>query len=372
MKSFKIFAAAFAAVFFVACQGGRAVVDCTVDGAPDAVLVLKQLNGNAADVLDTVKTDASGHFRYKVKVAEGNPEFVYVYKGDSRLASLLLESGEKAVVSADTLGSYTVEGSAGSALLEKGDRAFREFLAELLNLGESGAGNAEVNRAYLKHYRESTRFVLENCKSLAVIPVLYESYNGTPVTFVSINDALVFRSVCDSLKTVYPDSKYVKALEQETARRENMFEISNRLKNAEEVAYPNLSMPSINGEKVDLYSLDAKVVMVYFWSVSDATHKMFNLEVMKPLYEKYHPLGLEIYAVCVDSDKVAWAQTVKAQDLPWINVNDGLGVASRSLSLYNVQNVPACILVSQTGLTPVPVGEKQLRKALEAGLAMKH
>ena len=100
MKSYKIFfAAAFAAVFFASCDADRASLECTVDGLPDAALVLKQLNGSVQDVLDTVKTDASGRFKYKFSVKAGEPAFFYIYKGDTRLASLLLEAGEKVSVS---------------------------------------------------------------------------------------------------------------------------------------------------------------------------------------------------------------------------------------------------------------------------------
>ena len=96
-------------------------------------------------------------------------------------------------------------------------------------------------------------------------------------------------------------------------------------------------------------------------------HKMFNLDVLKPLYEKYHPRGLEIYAISVNADKVAWAQTVKAQELPWINVNDGLGTASGSLYAFNVQSIPSMLLLSADGTEFIP-GERQLRAKLEKQL----
>ena len=78
---------------------------------------MKLLNVNRYDVLDTVKTDASGKFSYKVNVEKGQPEFLYVYHNDKRVASLLLEAGDKVNVTADTLGNYTVEGSEESARL---------------------------------------------------------------------------------------------------------------------------------------------------------------------------------------------------------------------------------------------------------------
>ena len=363
MKSSRIILLA-AAMLAAACQADKASVDFTASDAPSCTLVLKQLDGTAVSVLDTVRTDASGHFRYNVKVAGGNPEFVYVYKGERRLASLLLEKGEKAVVSADTLGNYEVSGSGGSALLKEGDDAFRAYVNALYSLSASGASRSEINKEYVNHYRASSRFVLSNSKSLASIPVLYENIGGATYTFGSVNDALIFRTVCDSLKSVYPDSKYVKALEAETVRREQLFSLQNRIDAAGQRSYPPLSLPSINGEIADIDSLGSKVTLLWFWDAREATHKIFNLDVLKPVYEKYNPKGLEIYAVCVDPDKAEWAQVVKAQELPWVNVNDGLGTASRALYLYNVQHVPACFLMSDNGLQAVEVSEKALRTAL--------
>ena len=367
MKNSRIFLVA-AALIAASCNADKASVDCTVADAPSSALVLKQLNGTMVEVLDTVKTDASGHFRYDVKVAQGKPEFVYVYKGDQRVASLLLEKGEKAVVSADTLGNYDVSGSEGSALLKQGDDSFRTYVANLYALAAAGAPQAEINKEYVSHYRNSTRFVLSNSKSLAVIPVLYENIGGATYTFGGVSDALVFRSICDSLKTVYPDSKYVKALEAETVRREQLFSLQNRIASAGERAYPALSLPSVTGKTADLDSLDAKVKLLWFWDAREATHKIFNLDVLKPVYEQYKAKGLEIYAVCVDPDKAEWAQVVKAQELPWVNVNDGLGTASRSLYLYNVQSVPSCLLLTEDGITTVKASEKPLRAALDREL----
>ena len=364
MKSSRILVLAAVVLSAAACQGGKATVDCTVADAPSASLTVRQLNGTTPVVLDTVKTDAAGRFSYKVKVEEGNPEFIYVYKGDTRLASLLLESGEKAVVEADTLGNYSVSGSDGSALLKEGDDAFRAYVGNLLALSEAGAPNSDIAKEYVRHYREAVKFVMVNSKSLAVIPVLYENIGGSTATFSGLSDALVFRSACDSLKTVYPGSKYVKALEAEAARRENLMVISNRIKTAEERAYPNLRMPSFDGTPAEIDSLDAKAILVYFWDDREATHKIFNLDVLKPVYEKYQARGLEIYAISVDPDKAAWAQVVKAQELPWINVNDGLGTASRSLYTFNVASVPAMLILSESGMEAVS-NEKQLRAKLD-------
>ena len=260
-----------------------------------------------------------------------------------------------------------MSGSAGSALLKEGDDAFRAYVGNLLALSEAGAPNSDIAKEYVRHYREAVKFVMVNSKSLAVIPVLYENIGGSTATFSGLSDALVFRSACDSLKTVYPDSKYVKALDAEAQRRINLFEISNRMKNAEERAYPNVKMPSVNGTPAEIDSLDAKAILVYFWDDREATHKLFNQDVLKPVYEKYKARGLEIYAISINPDKAAWAQVVKAQELPWINVNDGLGTASRSLYTFNVASVPAMIVLTYSGMDFIS-GEKQLRAKIEKAL----
>ena len=367
MKSYRLFALAAAFMLLASCSSDMAELRCTVEGVPGESLVLKQLNGTIPVVLDTVKTDANGGFTYKLKISSGAPEFVYVYRGDVRLVSLLLAEGDKAEVEADTLGNFSVSGSPESAILKEGDDAYKTFVTNLMALSDGSHTSAEIGKEYVRHYRESVRFVMSNSKSLAVIPVLYENVGGMP-TFGTVTDALVFRSVCDSLKSVYPDSKYVKALENETRRRENLFSINNSLGAASEIAYPNLSLPSFDGTTADLDKIAGKQTLVYFWDCANAAQKMFNLDVLKDLYAEYHPRGLEIYAVCVNPDKASWGRIVKDQGLPWVNVNDGLGAASRSLILYNIQQVPACVLVSDSGITPVEAKERPLRSAIAKAL----
>ena len=72
-----------------------------------------------------------------------------------------------------------------------------------------------------------------------------------------------------------------------------------------------------------------------------------------PLYKEYHPKGLEIYSVSLDTDKGAWASAVKSQNLPWINVCDGLGAASQAAVLYNInRGLPVAYLIVDGSLAP--------------------
>ena len=381
MRNRRILCAAVLAAVLLSSCGGKAGIEGMLADAPDAEVVVALLDVNRFEVLDTVKTDAHGRYSCKVDLKEGQPEFIYLFHGSTRIGSLLLSRGDKVRVQSDTLGNYSVTGSSECDRLAEVERTQAEFgnkfaaaQARLADLDPSSPEFAvlrsDLTRQYIAYYRERVKYILANSKSLTVIPVLYESVGGTLPVFGQPTDAIHFRNICDSLKTVYPESRYVRALEQEAARRTNTLEIDARLKSAGEVNFIDIEMPDINGRKVKLSETQGKVVMVYFWASELTTQKMFNLEVMKPIYDEYKGKGFEIYAVSLDTDKAKWASTVRNQHLEWVNVCDGRGTASPVIPVYNVQSIPSLFflvdgeMVSNAGVT----NEATLRSFLSSKL----
>ena len=352
-----------------------AKVDGTIASAPSSEVVMKLLNVNRYEVLDTVNTDASGRFTYRVKVEKGQPEFVYVYHNDTRVASLLLEAGDKVNVVADTLGNYSVEGSAESARLAQVEKEYSAAQARLQAIadqvadaeGEEAASlRQQLGKEYVDYYRKCVRYILENSRSLTVVPVLYQNFGPDLPVFAQSTDAIHFVSVADSLALSYPQSKYVKALKKEAERRFGYLELEAKIRNAAEIGYPDVVLPDVNAEKIRLSEVDAEVIMLYFWSATDANQKMFNLDVLKSLYEDYHSKGFEIYQVALDPDKTGWAQVVKQQNLPWINVCDGLGGSSPYVTTYNIPTLPATYIIADGELVDGQVvDEKSLRRLLD-------
>jgi len=361
MRNFKLLLSA--ALLLAACTP-KASIDGVLEGAPSHQVEVRLLDVNSWKVLDTLKTDASGAFRYKVAVEEGKPEFIYLFSNGTKLASLLLKAGDKVSVKADTLGNYTVEGSEDSNLLQQTEKSFAAFASEMARLDARGGRNEEMGRLFIKHYREATAFVVGHPYSLVDIPVLYESINEYTPVFGQITDAILFRRTVDSLKTVYPESRYVKALEAETVARENQLSLKGRIDSATPADYPDITLPGIDGTPVTLSSVDAKVVLLHFWSPGVAEQKMFNLDVLMPIYERWHSKGLEIYSIGLYDDKPEWASVVKSQNLPWINVCDGRGAFCPAVALYNVNGLPwSAILAEGSGISTIK-GEKDLEKQL--------
>lgn len=381
MKNFSLFktfpwaiSVIFSAGVLSSCCS-NAVIDGSLADAPSSQVVVKLLDVNRFDVLDTVSVDADGRFAYKMHIEKGQPEFVYLFHGDKRIASLLLDRGDKVIVKADTTGVYEVEGSEDCRLLAEVEKEFSDFSSSFLSLASRleqavpGSDNAreltrEMGRVYTEYYRDRVKYVMEHPYSLTVIPVFYQSAGENLPVFGQDTDAIHFRNICDSLETVYPESKYVKSLRAEAERRADFLELRVRLQGAEEVGFPDIELSDVNAVRHRLSDVDAKVIMVHFWSSGDAMQKMFNLDVLRPVYGDFHSKGFEIYQVALDADKSVWARTVKDQGLEWINVCDVLGLNSPAARSYNVGSLPVSFFIADGELVNATVSDEASLRAL--------
>lgn len=371
--------AACAACCLAACTE-NARIDAVVENAPSSEVIVKLLDVNTFTVLDTVSTNAKGELSYKLDVKKGQPEFVYLFYKDTKIASLLLQAGDKVRVMSDTLGRYSIEGSEESVKLAEVEKNLAEAMLSMNRLAdrivaEAEAGrktdelNRELTKTYVDYYRKSLRYVLENSHSLTVVPVMFQMLDVNMPVFSQPTDALHFASAADSLETVYPDSRYVKALRAEAEKRFNLMELQRRIDDAEAVGFPDIELPDLNGEIRKLSEVESKLILVHFWDSSDAAQKMLNQDALADVYRDYHKKGFEIYQVALSPDKTAWAQVVKKQDMPWINVCDIRGTASPLIAMYGLSALPTSFIIGEGELSNAAFSdEASLRRLLDKNL----
>lgn len=364
-----------AAVVAASC-GRTARVEAVIPEAASSDVVVKLLDVNRFEVLDTVKADSNGKLSCKVSVEKGQPEFVYLFHNDKKVASLILKNGDKVSVVTDTLGNYTVKGSEESVKLAQVEKEYAEVMSKVTSLAyaiqdaknESDANvlRQELGKTFVDYYRSRVKYVMSNSHSLSVIPVFYQTLSPELPVFGQATDAIHFRNAVDSLSTVYPESKYIKALSKEADKRFSFMELQSRIMSADAIGYPEIHLPDIKGEKRKLSEVDAKVVMVYFWSASSPEQKMFNQDVLKPLYNEFNSKGFEIYQVALDIDKGLWAQVVKEQNHPWISVCDSRGSGSPYIPTYNISALPAFYIIANGELVDGSVvDDKSLRSTIQ-------
>ena len=336
------------------------------------------LNVNQYQVIDTLKTDAAGKFSCKVEVAKGQPEFVYVFYKDRKVASLLLEAGDKVSVQTDTLGNSVVEGSEESMKLAaveaeyaKAKAAMRSLSEQLLAAESADADKLreQLSKTYVEYYRGRVAYVMQNNRSLTIVPVLYQSLTESLPVFAQTTDAILFSNIADTLEMAYPDSKYVKALRKEANARLSQMNLISRIESAKELDFLDVNLPNLQGQKTKLSEVHKKVTLLYFWTASDAAQKMFNLDVLAPVYEQYKDRGFEIYQVSLDVDNGMWARVVREQKLPWVNVSDISGASSKYAALYNLSNLPAAFLIGGNGMVNATIKDAaSLSEAIEKAL----
>ncbi len=360
MKKLMIFA--LAAVLISSCSNGpQAVISAVIDGAADSSVVLRKLNYNKFAVVDTIKTDASGAFRYKVALTGNEPYFYYIFSGDRQIAALVLKDGDKVSLKASTTGGYSVEGSEESALFLELNNMFGKASGTISALAKEGISareqsneaalkeiNRKLSRTYVDYRREATHFIMEHPFSITSAVALFQKFNENLPVFDEPSDVVIFRRVCDSLSVVYPRSEYISSLNDEISRRASVASLNNRLLELQSVSFPDIAMPDIDGKTRSLSELKGKVIVLSFWSTAQDEHKMFNKE-LESIYGKYHAKGLEIYQVSLDIDKPSWAATIRSQNLPWISVNDGQGIDSPSVLAYNISRVPTMFVINKDG-----------------------
>jgi hypothetical protein len=348
-------------ILFALVSCNQARFSGQISGVAQDSLVLEKLNVNYAEPVDTLVTDEAGKFACRITFDSSNPEFFYLNYHGRRLATLLLKKGDKVYFESDSLGNGVLSGSEESSRMMESEKEYAKinarcsYLATRLeglpqNTRHAASLRREVSENYLKLYRSSVRYVLENPRSMTSVPVLFRKLGEMPV-FNQPMDALHFRNLADSLSTIYPTSPYVRALQKEAQRREKGLSLVNKIDSVAVVGFPEIELPNIHSQKVKLSEVDAKVILLHFWTCKDGAQKLCNQDVLKPLYEKYHAKGLEIYQVALDVDKFDWAQVVKAQNMPWLNVCDIRGGSSSYLSLYNVSALPAQYLIVDGALT---------------------
>lgn len=339
-------------------QASTARISATIEGAPNTAIVLEKLNYNRLQTIDTIRTDGAGQFNYKVRLKGNEPYFYYLYREGSPIASLILLPSDQVTVVVPQEGRFTVEGSEESTLFQEVNEAYARASDQIRNLTASITDetpeakvkevNQQLSKLYVDYKRSAIRHMVTHPHSITSAVMAFQKFGNDLPVFGQESDFVILQAVRDSLSSVYPKSEFLTALRDEVDSRARNMELSSRLGDVVVINFPELMLPDMEGKTRRLSELDGKVIVLSFWSVGQTEHKLFNVDLVD-LYKKYHAQGLEVYQVSLDIDKGVWASTVRSQNLPWINVNDGLGVDSPAVATYNVTRIPTMFVIGRDG-----------------------
>lgn len=346
-----------AVVAMYGCNSSTVGLSGRLLGLNGESVYIEQVSGGSGKLIDSVKLDEDGGFRFKIEGVNATPSlYNLVYNGER--APLLLAGGERVTVNSvgSLLRNYTVSGSEESELLREFNKEYIAGLEQMNSILErfSGASiSEEENRRLMQEYvaayraakRAQLKFIIEHKDRIAAIYALYQRFPGETNLFSNDGDIIYYRTVADAVESRYPESTFLPTLRTEIA---NMDARRTLISQLTETNYPDIVLPDMYGNEVKLSSMDGKVILLSFWSAGLTNANVLNAE-LKEIYEKYSDKGFDVYQVCVDTPKAVWINSVQEQRLPWTSVCDLRNVRSSVVNLYNVRSLPADFLIDSKG-----------------------
>ena len=271
---------------------------------------------------------------------------------------MLLSAGENVTINAagNILRNYTIEGSLESELIHtfnknhiEGVIKLNDILSKYTSQDLSKEQQTELAKQYTQLRNEikraQLRFIIENKENIAAVYALYQRLPNDQHLFNGDSDVIYYRTVADGIEQKYPNSPYLTLLRSQIARMDAQLNLLTQMKT---VNFPEIAMQDMYGDVQRLSSLEGKVILLHFWSVTVGNANAMNAD-LKEIYAKYKEQGFEIFQVAVDTSKALWINAVQEQKLPWISVSDLLGEASPTLGAYNISKLPANFLIDREG-----------------------
>ena len=130
--------------------------------------------------------------------------------------------------------------------------------------------------------------------------------------------------------------------------KENLIKKANKLKKVliGQVA-PEMILLDTLQQPVSLHKIKAEYTIIYFWD-PDCSHCKKETPLLKDLYSKSKAdLGLEVYAVCMDTSWVEMKKYIQKNTTSWINVNGFYSLTPDFRELYDVNTSPVMFLLDK-------------------------
>jgi peroxiredoxin len=104
---------------------------------------------------------------------------------------------------------------------------------------------------------------------------------------------------------------------------------------------PDFTLVTPQGDSISLHGIEAKVKLIDFWASWCGPCRAENPNVVAA-YAEYHPKGLEIIGVSLDTERDSWLRAISDDQLTWKHGFDPTGGTAQT---YGVTGIPHTLLL---------------------------
>jgi len=279
----------------ISCSKNNARITGEIKEASDKKVYLKQLNVDSSVSVDSTTTNSKGQFTLKTNVT--SPTFFNINIGKKEMITLFVKPDDKIKVTGsynDLSKNYEVEGSEGSLWIKELNTKLTSTQFALDSLrkayivlpkNESYADKLkEINTVWHSiinnQVKFSKDFILKNAISPVAYYALYQKFTSDEFVLIPENDLHSYKVVATSLKAMYPESQYTKAILKHLGeinldmRNEKIRELISNSENT----LPRIILTDIKGDTITLNSLKGKYIILDFTVLASKDSKQHNQE----------------------------------------------------------------------------------------------
>lgn len=307
-------------------------------------LVLERIGRSDISVVDTLIVTSDSTFRYSLNGNE--PGFYRLNFYDRQYVNLILDD-ENVFITADgdrPDGEVEVTGSTDTDYFYSVNDIMRGMQQQINELNadymkarseDDAESMQEIQQRYLQIEQDNNELIKDKIEEMGSSIAAFYAVN-----FLDAEKDFEFLStLANKFKDALPNSPYTQQLVDQV---ESLRALSIGM------PAPDIRLPNPEGDTVALSSLKGNYVMIDFWAAWCKPCRMENPNVVR-LYQKYKDQGFEIYGVSLDRTKDAWVEAIAKDQLTWKHVSDLQYFDSAAARLYNINAIPATVLIDPEG-----------------------
>lgn len=315
-----------------------------ISGADGKMLYLEASALAGIAPLDSVKLKGDGAFSFK-QVRPESPEF-YRLRMEDKVINFSIDSTETVTIEApfdEFSTAYSVDGSENSERIKELTLKQIKLQEDVNALVKAAQANKLGNDVFedslavlLKNYKDDVKvnYIFAAPNKAAAYFALFQKLNNYMIfdPLNSKDDIKCFAAVATSLNNFYPHADrsknlyniVIKGMKNTRTPQQKTIELPQE--KIAETGVIDIALRDMKGNIRKLTDLKGKVVLLDFTVYQNAVAAPHNL-MLRDLYNKYAPDGLEIYQVSLDADEHFWKTS--ADNLPWVCVRDENGIYSK-------------------------------------------